>query len=133
LVVYEEVRVTPPEKLTRYNATLILARAATSAELIGAYKTTVCTWCEEHNVPCTGFPIGTIKKRATGRGNANKEEMIRAANETFGLGLAVEGYESTGVDNIADAIWVCLLGMENYGAGLRVDVASAADVGGLIS
>lgn len=117
LVVYESVKNNPPD-INKANARAVLSRVATAAELLGAFKATVCTWCEERDVPCTGFSIQAIKKRATGRGNANKENMIRSTNETFGLGLEVENYELTGTDNIADSVWVCVLGLEQYGNGL---------------
>lgn len=118
LVVYENVKYTPPEAPNRFNANAIVARAATPIEWFGALKATVSTWCEEAGVPCTGFPIGTIKKRATGKGNANKSDMIRACNETFGSDMDADDYESAGYDNIADAAWVCLLGIEMYAQGL---------------
>ena len=116
-VFYEHVRFTPP-KLTKVNQHAILARTATASEFLGALKATVCTWCEEYGVPCTGFSIQTIKKRATGKGNASKEDVIRACNETFGTTFELEGYENSGVDNIADASFCCLLGLEQYGHGL---------------
>jgi Holliday junction resolvasome RuvABC endonuclease subunit len=99
------------------NAGAILARVSTASEFLGALKATVCTWCEEYDVPCVGFGIGTIKKRATGRGNANKEAMIEACNKLFGACFETEGYEMSGVDNIADASFVCLLAQEQYGLG----------------
>ena len=36
-------------------------------------------WCEHHHIPYQGVPVGTIKKHATGKGNAGKDEMIAAA------------------------------------------------------
>ena len=117
IVFMEEVRYTPAEAVNRYNAARIVARAATSAELLGAFKQTVSLWCNDHDVHCAGIPIGTIKKRATGRGNANKTQMIEACNEEFQTNFDVEGYETTGVDNIADAAWVLRCGLEEYGDG----------------
>lgn len=118
LVVYELVKYTPPETVTRFNANAIVARAATPMEWFGALKATVATWCEEHKVPCTGFPIGTIKKRATGKGNASKSDMIKACNKLFGSDMDSEDYESAGYDNVADSAFVCLLGLEMYANGL---------------
>ncbi len=120
LIAYEMVRNTPADKITRYNAASLLARATTSAQLFGAFQSHVASWAEEAGVPCTSFPIGTIKRRATGKGNASKEMMIGAANETFGLDLEAEGYETTGADNVADAAFVCLLALEHYGSGLVI-------------
>lgn len=117
LVAYEEVKNNPID-IGKVHPRVAIARAATAAELLGSFKSTVCTWCEENNVPCIGFPIGTIKKRATGKGNANKEGVIAAANALFGTEFGTEDYESTGVDNICDAAFVCLLAMEEYADGL---------------
>jgi len=127
LVFYEDVKFDPPG-INKMNAGAVLARTATSSEFLGALKATVATWCEEHDVPCSGFKIGTIKKRATGRGNANKEQMIEACNKMFGSSFETEGYETTGVDNIADSAFVCLLGLEQYADGLP-PVGGDVDVG----
>lgn len=117
-VAYEDVKFTPSEAITKFSAARVMARAAKASELIGAFRATVILWCEERNIPSTGFGIGTIKKRATGSGNAGKEEMIRACNEFFKTDFDPDTYTSTGVDNIADAAFVCLLAFENYGSGL---------------
>lgn len=87
-------------------------------ELIGAFRAMVCTWAEENSVPCTGFPIGTIKRRATGDGAAGKEEVIKACNALFQTEFDPDSYTRTGVDNVADAAFVLLLGLEQYGKGL---------------
>jgi crossover junction endodeoxyribonuclease RuvC len=118
LVIFEEVRYTPAETPNRINIHAIVARSALPTEWFGALKATVGTWCEEHNIPCQGVPIQHIKKRATGKGNANKEQVIVACNETFGAGLDVEGYENSGADNIADASFALLIGVESYAAGI---------------
>lgn len=118
LVGYEQVRYTPSEKLTKYNAGAIMARAATACEFFGSMKGTLAAWCEENDVPCIGFDIGRIKKRATGKGNANKVDMIKACNEHFEAGLDPEGYESTGHDNVADSCWIAMLALEDYAPGL---------------
>ena len=34
---------------------------------------TLTAWCEHHQIPYQGVPVGTIKKHATGKGNAGKE------------------------------------------------------------
>ena len=124
-IFYEEVKV-QPAGIVGLPVAAVLARVSPAAELIGAFKTTVCTWAEEGGIPCTGFSIGTIKKRATGRGNSNKEDIIKACNELFGTDFSTEGYETTGVDNIADAAFCLLLGLEQYGAGICSPVREEA-------
>lgn len=51
--------------------------------------------CESRGVPCAGVHVGTIKKSATGKGNATKEQMIQAAKNL--------GYNPQD-DNEADAL-----------------------------
>lgn len=124
MVFYEDVKNNPP-KISSFTPAAAIARVATASELIGAFRATVCTWAEEFGIPCTGFGIGTIKKRATGKGNANKEDVIAACNEMFGATLEAEGYESSGVDNIADSSFVLLLGLEQYGRGIVWETENA--------
>jgi Holliday junction resolvasome RuvABC endonuclease subunit len=97
---------------------MIVARVATAAELLGGFKITLTTWCEEHEVPAVGYPIGTIKKHATGKGNAGKPAMIAAANKHFGVELDPSDYEQTGADNIADAMWICDMAINQYKDGI---------------
>jgi len=60
---------------------------------------------QEYLVPYKGVPVGTIKKHATGKGSANKEAMIRAAQSLF-RGVDIKD------DNHADAL--CLLEYAYY-------------------
>lgn len=118
LIAFEDVKYTPAEKPNRFNAGAIVARAATACEWFGGLKAAVAAWAEENGVPCTSFPIGTIKKRATNKGNANKGDMIAACNALFGSDMDAENYEAAGYDNVADAAFVCLLALEQYSRGL---------------
>ena len=47
-----------------------------AAHAYGGFLATLTAWCEHHQIPYQGVPVGTIKKHATGRGNASKGEMI---------------------------------------------------------
>jgi Holliday junction resolvasome RuvABC endonuclease subunit len=49
-----------------------------AAHAYGGFMATLTAWCEHHQIPYQGVPVGTIKKHATGRGNASKAEMIAA-------------------------------------------------------
>ena len=49
-----------------------------AAHVYGGLLATLTAWCEHHQIPYQGVPVGTIKKFATGRGNASKDEMIAA-------------------------------------------------------
>ncbi len=50
-----------------------------AAHAYGGFMATLTSWCEHHAIPYQGVPVGTIKKHATGKGNACKAEMITAA------------------------------------------------------
>ncbi|GHT98694.1 hypothetical protein FACS1894126_4420 [Alphaproteobacteria bacterium] len=64
---------------------------------------TLAAVCEELAVKCTGIPVGTIKKFATGKGNASKEEMIAFAKS--------QGFTPVD-DNEADALAILLLSLK---------------------
>ncbi|MCL6229268.1 crossover junction endodeoxyribonuclease RuvC [Bartonella bilalgolemii] len=49
-----------------------------AAHVYGGFLATLTAWCEHHQIPYEGIPVGTIKKATTGKGNASKEEMIEA-------------------------------------------------------
>jgi hypothetical protein len=118
VVFYEESKFTPAVGLGRAGVGAVLGRAMTSAEFLGALKSNLCAWAEESGVPCLAYPIGQIKRHATGRGVADKTEMIKACNMKFGTTLDFETYQTTGVDNMADAAFVLTLGMSEHAAGL---------------
>ena len=50
-----------------------------AAHAYGGFLATLTAWCEHHQIPYQGVPVGTIKKHATGKGNSGKDEMIAAA------------------------------------------------------
>jgi Holliday junction resolvasome RuvABC endonuclease subunit len=52
-----------------------------AAHVYGGFLAIVELECEKIGISCTGFPVGTIKKHATGKGNATKEMMILAAKK----------------------------------------------------
>jgi crossover junction endodeoxyribonuclease RuvC len=68
-----------------------------AAHAYGGALAVVSAWCEANNVPYSGVPVATIKKHATGKGNAKKEAMMEAAR---GRGW------SPADDNEADALWL---------------------------
>lgn len=67
----------------------------TAAHTYGGFLATLTAWCEHHGIPYQGVPVGTIKKHATGKGNAGKGEMIAA--------MQVRGFSPCD-DNEADAL-----------------------------
>ena len=50
-----------------------------AAHAYGGFMAHLTAWCEHHQIPYQGVPVGTIKKHATGKGNASKDEMVAAA------------------------------------------------------
>ena len=66
-----------------------------SAHVYGGLMATLTAWCEHHNIAYSGVPVGTIKRHATGKGNAGKAEIIAA--------MQAKGYPVTD-DNEADAL-----------------------------
>lgn len=66
-----------------------------AAHVYGGLMATLTSWCEHHKVPYQGVPVGTIKKHATGKGNAGKQEVIAA--------MRALGHPVTD-DNEADAL-----------------------------
>ena len=47
-----------------------------AAHAYGGFLATLTAWCEHHQIPYQGVPVGTIKKHATGKGNAGKDKVI---------------------------------------------------------
>lgn len=67
----------------------------TAAHIYGGFVATLTAWCEYYNIPYISVPVATIKKSATGKGNANKIAVIAAMRKA--------GYKPTN-DNEADAL-----------------------------
>lgn len=66
-----------------------------AAHVYGGLMATLASWAELRGIPYEGVPVGTIKKHATGKGNANKDAMMAAA--------VARGF-SPADDNEADAL-----------------------------
>lgn len=76
-----------------------------AAHAYGGALAVVTAWCEEKSIPHTAFSVGTIKKHATGKGNANKAAMMKSAVE--------RGWDVVD-DNHADALWILDLAMKEH-------------------
>lgn len=50
----------------------------TAAHVYGGFLATLTAWAEKRSIPYQGVPVGTVKKAATGKGNAGKEQVIAA-------------------------------------------------------
>ena len=49
-----------------------------AAHAYGGFLATLTSWCEHQKTPYQGVPVGTIKRHATGIGNAGKAEVVQA-------------------------------------------------------
>lgn len=54
-------------------------RSGAAARVWSGFWSHLLSWCEESEIPCSGVPVGTLKKWATGNGGCNKQAMIDAA------------------------------------------------------
>lgn len=70
-----------------------------AAHIYGGCLATVATFCERNKIAYQGIPVGTIKKHATGKGNADKKAMFQAACSKW-------PHEIIEDDNQADALWI---------------------------
>lgn len=68
-----------------------------AAHCYGGFLAIVTSWCEYHKIPYRGVPVGTIKRHATGKGNASKAEVIEAMRR--------KGHAPAD-DNAADALGI---------------------------
>lgn len=66
-----------------------------AAHVYGGLLAKLTAWCEHHQIPYQGVPVGTIKRHSTGKGNAGKAEVIAA--------MKALGHPVTD-DNEADAL-----------------------------
>ena len=74
-----------------------------AAHVYGGLMATLTAWAELRAIPYEGVPVGSIKKHATGKGNASKAEMIESAK--------ARGFRPVD-DNEADAIAILHWAME---------------------
>lgn len=77
-----------------------------ASHVYGGLMATLTAWAELRGVAYAGVPAGTIKRHATGKGNAPKEAMIAAAR--------ARGFAPAD-NNEADAIAILLWAIETQG------------------
>lgn len=51
-----------------------------AAHIYGGLLAVLTAECERRSIPYEGVPVATIKKHATGKGNADKKAMVEAAS-----------------------------------------------------
>ncbi len=94
LVVYEAARHAAP----KMQGALVV-----QAELQGV----ITLWAEDNHIEYVGLSPSEIKKHATGKGNAGKDQMLAAARAKW------PGVEIVD-DNHADALWILDLAEQRY-------------------
>ena len=75
-----------------------------AAHAYGGFLAHLTAWCEHHQIPYQGVPVGTIKKSACGKGNASKEEMVEKARAIV---------KNVSDHNEADAIHILMYAINN--------------------
>ena len=80
-----------------------------AAHIYGGFLACLSAWCEEHAIAYQGVPVGTIKRHATGKGNADKAAVIAALRE--------RGFSPTD-DNEADALAILIWALTTDGGVL---------------
>jgi Holliday junction resolvasome RuvABC endonuclease subunit len=92
LVVYEQ----PQAFLVKY-------RGGTASQIAYGLAGEIESWCAGVGLNHTAVPATTLKKWATGKGNANKDAMVRIGRERFercGVRLTTDS------DDEVDALWL---------------------------
>ena len=82
-----------------------------AAHAYGGFLATLTAWCEHHQIPYQGVPVGTIKKHATGKGNAGKEDVIAS--------VTARGHAPVD-DNEADALALLHWAIQHHDDGQEV-------------
>ena len=77
-----------------------------ASHIYGGLMATLTSWAELRGVPYEGVPVGSIKRHASGKGNADKAAMVAAVRS--------RGF-SPADDNEADAIAILLWVIETKG------------------
>ena len=77
-----------------------------AAHIYGGFLAHLSAWCELKHIPYQGVPVGTIKRHATGKGNAAKDAVIAA--------MRSKGFNPED-DNEADALAVLTWAIDTQG------------------
>ena len=80
-----------------------------AAHAYGGFMAHLTAWCEQNDIPYEGVPVGTIKRHATGKGNASKAMMIQSVQQ--------RGHQPAD-DNEADALALAYWARDNRMGGV---------------
>lgn len=85
-------------------------KGVAAAHIYGGIVAHLQRIAQETGIPYTGIPVATVKRTATGKGNAKKDAMVAAANARWGLALT----ETGGGADEADARWIAVAAAAQY-------------------
>ena len=83
-------------------------RSRANALAFGRLEATITNVCKELEVPFATVNPSTLKKHATGKGNASKDLMAACLATTFGITRTLS-------DDEVDAMWIAHYGRATYG------------------
>lgn len=94
-------------------------RGTAAAHVYGGIRAVITAWAEDKDpkIPYVGIPVGTIKKKATGKGNAGKQPVIDAVRREPPDCLTEQELDKLS-DNVADAIWIARCARDDHMEGL---------------
>lgn len=82
-------------------------KGVAAAHVYGGFESHLLAFCDSNEIPYLSISVGSIKKKATGKGNAGKDAMVEAAQKEFpDLGI------DDSKDDEADAVWILATGLE---------------------
>lgn len=79
-----------------------------AAQIYGGLVATITKACEAYVVPYAGVPVHLVKKAATGRAGADKDEIVAAARKRWPT-INIRDH------NHADALWCGAAGLSDVG------------------
>lgn len=83
-----------------------------AARVYNGFLGQLCAFCVKREIACIGIGVGTIKKFATGKGNAKKDQMIEVANTKFSTKIIKDHNEADALALLyyafEDDPWKCL-------------------------
>lgn len=97
-----------PIKLIAYEEVGWSQRNGSAALMYAGIVSGIQLWCEENGPAYVGMPVQSTKKFATGKGNAGKDAMMKAAVATW------PKFKPKTSDE-ADARWIAALAAKEYG------------------
>lgn len=110
----EEIRVSVGVNLVVFEASRN-AKFARAVKVAAQIQAAIEIWCTSHNIDYRGYSPAEIKKHATGKGTADKDKMVAAAEKKW-PDVKLESNDH------ADALWLLDLASEQYGNVIKPEV-----------